>query len=109
MVHKGTFTYESEDQINIITVPSGVVIKDIYINITTEFNDSGTEVLDVGITGTADHYKNNLDVGSTGFTTAMDGNIPEKSGGTAITIQYDGQNNDANQGEGEIYIYYSIH
>lgn len=109
LVCKVTFTKDSTSAFNVITLPAEAIIKDIYVNITTGFTGTGTDLLDIGVTGTGDHFKNNLDVSGTGWTTAMDGNIPTKPGATSVIAQYFDANADADAGAGEIYVYYSIH
>jgi hypothetical protein len=104
-------SYTNQTLTTALALPYKAVISDIKIFIDTLFNDSGTALLDVGITGTGDHFFSNVDVKSTQMVFAGTlTNIPYKTigGPKNITFTYDGQNNDATYGGASIYIYYFI-
>ena len=52
------------------TIPAGAVIIDWIINVTTAFNSDGTDLVDIGISGTQEKFAADVDVGSTGLKTA---------------------------------------
>jgi hypothetical protein len=75
----------------------------------TGFDDSGTDLLDVGTSADLDRYQNNLAINGTGWAN-ITGNLPDKiSTAVQIQMQYDGQNNNAAAGMAEIYIHYTLH
>lgn len=109
MVYKKTFTYgDAGSAFNVIELPENAVNWTIKVNITTSFNGSGTDLLDIGVTGEGNRYKDDLDISATGWNDA-DTNLPDKmSGTTQITAEYTDENSDATQGAGEIYVEYSL-
>lgn len=82
------------------TVPENLLITGFYVIVTEAFNDSGTDLLDIGITGDLERYQADLDVSSTGLKSLTLTNVPDLigTGGTDIKITYTGQNADATQG-----------
>jgi len=111
LIEKKTITYsDASGAVNILQLPASAVIWSIKVEVTTLFNGSGTDLLDIGVTGTGNYYKDNLDISGAGWTTTMDGNIPNKmAGSTQIIAQYFDQNTDASAGSLDIYIEYSLH
>jgi hypothetical protein len=109
-IAKAEVLYTDTTQTTIITLPAGAVIWDVGIDVDTAFNDSGTDLLDIGITSTANDILNDYDVSTTSFTNQLLSNSPYKvTTSTNITFQFTGQNSDANQGQAYIYIHYSLH
>ena len=85
----------------LFTIPSGAVIVDWVINVTTLFNDSGTDLVSIGVSGTQGAFALNVDVSSTGLKTTgvvltQIGNA--QSGAQAVTALYTGQNQNATTG-----------
>lgn len=54
---------------DLFTLPAGAVIVDWIINVTTLFNSDGTDLVDIGVSGTAEKFFANIDVSSTGLKT----------------------------------------
>lgn len=50
----------------LFTLPAGAVIVGWLVNVSTAFNSSGTDLLDIGNSGTANAYANDLNVASAG-------------------------------------------
>lgn len=114
-IEKIEVLYTNTSQTTIIILPSNAVVWDVGVEVVTLFDDSGTDLLNVGITATGNRYLSNIDISSVFFDTILRGqvisgsNIPDKmSGSTNITFQYTGQNSDATQGQGFVYIHYTI-
>jgi len=102
--------YSNTSQTTIITLPTNAVIWDIQVEIRTLFNGSGTDLLDVGVTGTGNRYEDDLDISSTGFKTLTLTNVPDRmTGSTNIAFQYTDENSDATAGAAYIYVHYSTH
>lgn len=53
----------------LFTVPAGAYVIDWVVNVLTLFNSDGTDLVDIGITGTAEKFAANIDVASTGLKT----------------------------------------
>lgn len=47
-------------------IPKPYRISDIFIDVTTAFNSSGTDLLDIGKLGNANFYSDDVDISSTG-------------------------------------------
>lgn len=85
----------------LFTIPAGAYIFQWIINVTTAFNDSGTDILDLGVSGTTQKFAAAVDVSSTGLKTALVvaaqvGVI--QSTAQAILGQYTGQNANSSAG-----------
>ena len=102
--------YSNTSQTTIITVPADAILWDIQVDVRTGFNGSGTDLLDVGITGAANHFEDDLDIAATGFKTMSLTNVPYRvTGSTNITFQYFDSNADAAAGQAYVYVNYSLH
>lgn len=53
----------------LFTLPDGAVIVEWILNVTTAFDDAVTDVIDIGVTGTAQKYAASVDVIATGLKT----------------------------------------
>lgn len=106
-----TVLYSNTSQTTIISLPVATVIHDIYVYVVTTFNGSGTDQLDIGITGSEDRYESNLDVAvAASFPTMSLTNIRDRMAGTTnITFDYDDSGADASAGMALVYVDYSIH
>jgi len=88
-------------------IPRGAILLPPQVNVIVAFDDTGTDLLDIGKAGDGDAYALNLDVSSAGqivtgmIATAFDG-VP-LTAETEINMQYDGSNSDASAGKALIY------
>jgi|TARA_B110000238_G_scaffold151227_1_gene163154 hypothetical protein len=93
-------------------IPANSQIIDIKINVETAFNDTGADVLDIGVVGDSDLYVNDADISATGSlalgATALCANWLDV-GATDVQIAfiYNGANNDASAGAGTFTIMYA--
>lgn len=91
------------------TIPSGSVLITACSGavVTTVFNDSGTDLLDIGTSATGDLFATDLDVSSLGFK-PCDESVAGAlfSADTVITATYTGQNANATTGSAEVVIAY---
>lgn len=55
----------------LFTIPAGAYIVEWVINVTTAFNSDGTDLVNLGITGTAAKFASALDVSTTGLKTGV--------------------------------------
>lgn len=78
-----TVEYTDTTAKNLFTLPEGAVIVDWSVNVSTAFNDGASNQLDIGITGTADYFANNLNVGSVGQIRT--GFVPSRIATTPLT------------------------
>lgn len=89
-------------------VPAGALIlapiSGVYV--LTAFNGGGTDLVDIGISGTPEQFGANLDVSSTGTkVVAVSANMRVASD-TTIIATYTDANSDATTGDAEIIIAY---
>lgn len=99
---------QSGQQLTVGCIPSGSVIL-VPISgalVTTLFNDSGTDLIDIGITSNDDLYATDLDVSSIGLKTLDEAVTMLVSSDTTITATYTGENANATTGQAEIVIGY---
>tara|TARA_R110002072_G_scaffold12011_2_gene52881 strand:+ start:314 stop:781 length:468 start_codon:yes stop_codon:yes gene_type:complete len=93
-------------------IPANSQIIDIKINVETAFNDTGADLLDIGVVGNSDLYVNDADISATGSlalgATALCANWLDV-GATDVQIAfiYNGANNDASAGAGTFTIMYA--
>ena len=93
-------------------IPANSQIIDIKINVETAFNDTGADLLDIGVVGDSDLYVNDADISATGSlalgATALCANWLDV-GATDVQIAfiYNGANNDASAGAGTFTIMYA--
>jgi hypothetical protein len=96
-------------QLTVGTIPSGAVLLTALSGavVTTVFNDSGTDLLDIGVSSNDDLFATDLDVSSLGFK-ACDESVAEAlfSADTVVTATYTGQNANATTGSAEVVIAY---
>lgn len=62
-------TFEDTSAVDLFTLPLGAVIVGWIVNITTAFDGGGTNLLDIGYSGSAAAYANDLNVSATGQIT----------------------------------------
>lgn len=95
----------------LFTIPAGAIIVDWIVNVTTLFDDTGTDQVDIGITGTAEKFAANIDVSTAGLKTT--GIVAAQIGVVQATAQaviaaYAGQNANAAAGAAVIMCRYYI-
>lgn len=91
--------------VDIGTIPADADIVGITVDVTTAFDDSGTDLLDVGTSSDADHYRNDLDVASTGQTVTGWSNLGDV-GSSDVDVQatYTGANSDGSAGSADVIV-----
>lgn len=113
LCHKDTVAYTDTSAKTLCTLPADAVIHDIQVVITTQFDDTGTDVLDLGITGTAALFADDLNVAQAAGTwldgLATLGTQYKFAAATAVIATYTGQNSNATAGAADIYIYFTRH
>lgn len=69
-VARATLAYTDTVAKALFTIPAGAIIIDWIINVGTVFNDTGTDQVNIGVSGTAAKFASALDVSSTGLKTS---------------------------------------
>lgn len=62
-----TLAYTNTTSKALFTIPAGAYIVSWTLNVTTLFDSDGTDLVDIGITGTAEKFAANVDVATTGL------------------------------------------
>lgn len=115
-VRYGTIEYTDTTAKLLFTLPEGAVIVDFYCDVKTAFDDSGTDLLNVGTAGNPDAYVDDL-AGGTAALTRMGGaaTLPRTDAmGAALTNDtpiygvYAGQNANATAGVAVFVMFYIL-
>jgi hypothetical protein len=107
---QGTVAYTDTAVKTLGMLPRGAQILQMYVDVTTAFNDSGTDQLSVGKSGTNNHFVSALDVSSTGRKAPTLTNVPGTIGASDIAVVgiYAGQNSNASTGSATVTILYVL-
>lgn len=92
----------------LFTLPGSAIILEFFVNVTTAFNDSGTDLLDIGIDGTLEYYAADVDLSSADqvvVTQSHLGNVGTRV--VEIVGKYAGQNSNATTGVAEVSVLYA--
>lgn len=108
---RATVAYTDTTAKTLFTLPAGAIIVDWVVNVTTLFNDSGTDQLDIGVSGTLEKFAANIDVSSAGLKTT--GIVAAEIGAvqasaTVVQAIFTGQNANANAGAATIMCRYYV-
>lgn len=90
-------------------LPPGSIVVGGGINVSTLFNDSGTDLVDIGTSGDADEFGSALDVSAVGFKALDELATHDGYSATAevtVTATYTGANANSTAGAGEVVIMY---
>lgn len=110
-VAKATITYSQDGVADTIAyLPNLAIVWDIDVRVTTNFNDSGTDLLDIGTSASGATFLNDHDVSSgQGSFASITPSTPLMIwGNNYITATYNGQNDDSSAGEVRIWIHYTL-
>lgn len=95
----------------LFTLPKGAEIVAWQVNVKTAFNDSGTDLLDIGDGVSANHFADNLNVSAVGQSqTGFDADelaVP-LTAETAVQATFTGQNTDASAGSATIFCFFIL-
>lgn len=113
-VSQYALTYVQSASTTICTLPANVDVIDVVIVVQTAFNDSGTDLFDLGWSGTLEGYAQNLPVQTasvvrTGDSGMLYANLGDVGGSTRDLLGiYTGQNSDSSAGALSIYVYWTL-
>jgi hypothetical protein len=94
--------------VNVGRLPAGsVILKPASgLNVHTAFNGTGTDLIDIGTTATADLYATDLAGQTVGFAALDEAVSTYVAADTTITVTYTDQNSDATAGAAQVVIAY---
>ena len=103
----GTIAYTDTAAKTLFVLPADAILIDIHVDVTTLFNDSGTDQLSIGKTGSNSFYKSALDVSTTAQTTTGWSNLgPQGTSALSVVAIYAGQNSNASAGAARVTFRY---
>jgi len=98
--------------VNVCVIPANSQIIEIYVNVITAFNSSGTDLVNIGVSGTSDLFANGIDLSLAGRVLATSDVSQlvnyDNTGATQITVQalYAQSIADASAGSARVTVVY---
>ena len=110
-IAKGTIVFGDDGVADsIVYLPNSAIVWDVQVRVSTNFNDSGTDLLNVGTSVSGTYFLSSEDV-STGagtFISVTQNNAPAMMfNNNVITATYNGQNSDSSTGSATIWVRYT--
>lgn len=105
---RATLAYTDTTAKDLFTLPAGAILIAFVIHVTTAFDDTGTDLIDLGDGTTADRFVADFDASSAALTlepSAADDALAEA---TTIRGVYTGQNGNAANGAATVTALYSV-
>ena len=101
------YAHEGVSQ-NLFTLPKNARVLFFLIDVDTAFDDTGTDLLDLGKAGLAEFWAADVDLSSAGQVMVQQSNLGDVgSNPVVVTGLYTGQNNNATAGIAKITCVYS--
>lgn len=107
-----TVAYTDTTAKELFTLPANAQIVEVYVDVTTAFNDTGTDLLTVGTAADPDAFVDDADVSSAGRklgsanATAAANMATVGTSDVAIQAVYTGANTDASAGAARVTVTY---
>lgn len=106
---RGTLAYTNTTAKVLGYLPPNAFVSSIKVFITTAFNDTGTDLIDIGISGTANYFANDVTASSeaqAAVTLTKGAVVQSTIKPTPIYATYIGQNSNASAGAATIVVEY---
>lgn len=108
-VQSNTLAFGDATAKDLFKLPAGAIPIEIGVIVTTGFTDTGTDLVDIGKTGTGDFFVNDLDVAALGKKAPTVSNLGAVlAAETQVTGTFIGQNGNAGAGAALIYCVYFV-
>lgn len=105
---RATLAYTDTTAKDLFTLPAGAVLIAFVVNVSTNFDDTGTDLVDLGDGTTADRFVADLDVSSAGAQLVASADEGALSADTLVKGIFTGQNANAQQGAATITALYIV-
>lgn len=105
---RATLAHTDTTAKDLFTLPAGAVIIAFVVNVSTNFDDTGTDLVDIGDATTADAFVADLDVSSAGMQLVASADETALSADTLVKGIFTGQNGNASQGAATITALYIV-
>lgn len=107
LMAQNTVAYTDTVAKTLFTLPAGARVIDIKVDVETAFNSSGTDLLDVGKSGTNNHFLDDLDVAATGRKAPTLTNLGRNATPIVVTAIYAQSVADATAGSATVTFLYT--
>ena len=104
---QGALTFADTSPRLLFTLPQGATPLLAVLQVETAFDDSGTDLLALGIAGDGDYFAAALDVSAAGGQLVTLAQAPETARALGVTATYSGQNGDAAAGRAVVTLLYA--
>lgn len=105
---RATLAYTDTTAKELFTLPAGAIIVNFFVNVTAAFDDTGTNVIDLGDGDTADRFVADHDVSSLSFAWAASADEDALAEATVVEGVFTGQNGNAQDGAATIVCQYIV-
>jgi hypothetical protein len=105
---RATLAYTDTTAKDLFTLPAGAVIIGFVFNVTTQFDDSGTDLIDIGDGTTPDRFVSDYDGETTGIALVASADEAALSAETVVKGLFTGQNSNAANGAMTITCLYIV-
>jgi hypothetical protein len=95
---RATLVYTDTTAKDLFTLPAGALIVGFVVNVTTQFDDTGTDQIDIGDGTTADRFVADFDGASAGITLEASADEAALGADTLVKGLYTGGNGNAANG-----------
>ena len=111
-VARETVTFADTTSVSLGFLPANATVIGARVLVTTAFDSSGTDLIDIGVNGTANNIADDVDVSSTGSASvtlgAAAGAVQSSSDPTEITAIFAQSVADATAGSAEVIVEYTF-
>ena len=111
-VARATIAYTDTTSVSLGFLPPNATVIGARVLVTTAFNGSTTDVIDIGVNGTANNIADDVDVSSTGSASvtlgAAAGATQSTTDPTEITAIYVDGASDSSAGSAEVIVEYTF-
>jgi hypothetical protein len=105
---RATLAYTNTTAKDLFTLPAGAQIVGFVFNVTTQFDDTGTDQIDIGDSTTADRFVADYDAETTGMALVASADEAALSADTPVKGIYTGGNGNAANGAATITCLYIV-
>lgn len=99
----GVVTFAKQTVTATRKLPRHSAIKEAFVYVSTAFDSSGTDLLDIGYTGNTTAYATGIDVSTTGFKTVTITAVPEHTADRELVLTYTNGGTEPTVGSVDVY------
>lgn len=107
VMQQATVTYLNTSAKALFSLPTGAVPLFAVVQTETAFDDTGTDLLQIGAGTDADYFASGISVAATGGQLVALNRSPVLTGQTQVTATYTGENSNAAAGRAKINLIYA--